>query len=100
MVANHVFCDTDQVYHPTTSPQNHIGTIMERFPNIDVALVKLDEDVEYHNGTYFDAPTAKRLVTSQYDGVKRQDGSFSIHHLLASYHFFGREFGWGSEMTY
>jgi hypothetical protein len=59
MVANHVFCDTDEVYHPTTSPRNHIGTMTERFANIDVALVQLDEHVEYHNRTYFDAPIAR-----------------------------------------
>jgi hypothetical protein len=76
MVANHVFSDTDQVYHPTTSPQYRIGTIKERFPNIDVALVQLDEHVVYHNGIYFDAPIPKKLVTSQYAGVPRQEWFF------------------------
>ena len=76
MVANHVFSDTDQVYHPTTSVENHIGTIVERFPNIDLALVRLDDHIEYHNATYFDAPTPKKFVTSQYDRVKRQGWFF------------------------
>ena len=49
MVANRVFSVTEQVYHPTTLA---IGTIVERFPDIDFALVKLDEHVDYHDVTY------------------------------------------------
>lgn len=59
MVANHAFCDTDEVYHPTTSPRNRIDRIKERFPNIDVALVQLDQHVEYYNATHFDASIAR-----------------------------------------
>jgi hypothetical protein len=72
MVAKLDFCDTDQVYHLSTSPQNQIGTIIERFPTW-MSLVQIEEQIEHHNGTYFDASTGKEiLVTSQYAGVKRQ----------------------------
>jgi hypothetical protein len=73
MVANHVFCDTDDVYHPATSPENHIGKVTHRYPDLDIALVQLNEHVEYSNTTYFDAPIPKKLVTRNYQGIPGQE---------------------------
>ena len=74
MLANHVLLTliVCVILH-TKSAENHRGTIVERFPDIDLALVEVDEHVKYHNFMYFDAPIAKKLVTRQYVGVKRQD---------------------------
>lgn len=76
MVANHVFRDTDDVYHPTASPENHIGKVTHRYPDLDVALVKLDGHVTYNNDTYFDAPIPKKLVTRHYQGTPGQEWFF------------------------
>jgi len=73
MVAEHVFKDTDEVFHPTTKLENRIGTITHRYPALDVALVRLDESVNYLNESYFDAPQCKRLVTSRYEGTAGQE---------------------------
>jgi hypothetical protein len=48
-VANHVFKDTNEVFHPITSQRHHIGVITERFPTVDLALAKLDTGIEYSN---------------------------------------------------
>jgi hypothetical protein len=69
MVANHIFQDTEEVYHPTMSAENHIGTITKRYPALDVALVALDDHVCYTNGTYFDAPVPRKLVSKNYSGM-------------------------------
>lgn len=63
-VANHVFDDTSDVFHPVTLPGCHIGVIKERYPDLDVALVELDEDVAYSNNTYFTADIPRRLTTA------------------------------------
>lgn len=34
MVSNHLFLDTDEVYHPSKSPQNLIGEITHRYPDL------------------------------------------------------------------
>jgi len=49
MVANHVFCDTDNVYHPTKSPQNHNEKATNRYSDLDIALVQLRDHIEYNN---------------------------------------------------
>jgi hypothetical protein len=76
MVANHIFRDTDDVYHPTTSPENHIGKVTHRYPNLDIALVQLDGHVTYNNDTYFDAPMPKKLMTRHYRGTPGQEWFF------------------------
>lgn len=60
-VANHAFLDTNEVYHPHTLPEYHIGRITHRYPKLDIALVKLNDGVGYYNSYYFDAPVPKRL---------------------------------------
>jgi len=76
MVPNHVFSDTDHVYHPTTAPQNLIGKVVQRYTDLDIALVQLHEGIEYKNRSYFDAPVPKKLVTEQYRGIPGQEWFF------------------------
>jgi hypothetical protein len=76
MVAGHVFPDTDNVYHPTTSSENKIGTITHRYRDIDVALFELLEGMKYDNSSYFEAPVAKKLLTRDYDGNPGQEWFF------------------------
>jgi hypothetical protein len=63
-VANHVFDDTSDVFHPVTLPSHHIGVIRDRYPDLDVALVELDEGVDYSNKSYFTADTPRRLTVA------------------------------------
>jgi hypothetical protein len=76
MVVNHVFNDTDDVYHPATAPQNLIGKIVQRYSDLDIALVQLHDDIKYSNRSYFDAPAPKRLVTEEYRGTPGQEWFF------------------------
>src|SRR6202040_21578 len=66
---NLIFQDTEEVYHPTTSAENHIGTMTKRYLALDMALVALDDHVYYTNGTYFDAPVPRKVVSKNYSGT-------------------------------
>ena len=63
-VSNHGFLEADQVFHPTYDG-TRIGDIDERFPHLDVALVKLNPSVRFTNSTYFQAKTPRRLLRSE-----------------------------------
>lgn len=76
IVANHVFKDTNDVYHPTTKVENYIGSITHRYPSLDIALVVLKDNVVYSNASYFDAPVPKQLLTSKYGGIAGQEWFF------------------------
>ena len=79
-------------YHPATLPEYHIGIIRERYPDMDIALVELDEGVVYINLKYFDAPISTKLSCTppeQNKSISLQKcdrhhvGISSIAHLLA-----------------
>ncbi|KAL8777758.1 MAG: hypothetical protein Q9213_007724 [Squamulea squamosa] len=62
-VANHGFLDTNEVRHPNETSRV-IGTITDRYPAIDVALVELNALSEpwATNKTYFEAEPPKKLL--------------------------------------
>jgi hypothetical protein len=53
-----------------------IGRVDERWEHIDVALCELTPDIFFSNKEYFDAPSPKRLVSS--DNVMDEDGWFYV----------------------
>lgn len=62
-VAHHGFSNTREVYHPDPS-KHQLGIIEEVFPELDVALVKLDPSFQtkISNNPYFQAETPRRLA--------------------------------------
>ncbi|KAL6713932.1 hypothetical protein ACLMJK_008426 [Lecanora helva] len=65
-VANHGFLNSNEVYHPSHTKGNMLGTIDDRIEELDVALVKLNPAFEQRtsNNPYFQAETPRRLVGS------------------------------------
>ncbi|EFR03719.1 hypothetical protein MGYG_06716 [Nannizzia gypsea CBS 118893] len=64
-VSNHGFPHSDDVYHPSSSPDGLcIGQITERFMALDVALVQLHPSTSFTNDEYFESQPPKRLVRS------------------------------------
>ena len=63
-VSNHGFLNDEKVFHPS-NVGTQIGKIDERWPSLDIALVKLDRSVEFANDTYFEAKPPKRLLRGQ-----------------------------------
>ena len=64
-VANHGFLHSNDVYHPHAGPGGElIGQIVDRYPELDVALVKLNPShlARFKNDNYFQAEAPKRLV--------------------------------------
>lgn len=66
--ANNGFQDRGDVYHPHPLGRR-IGGIVERRPEWDIALVKLDPSIAFINARYFEAPSVERLT--------------SVHELMA-----------------
>lgn len=64
-VANHGFLGHDEVHHPTDS-DDKVGDIIDRYPEIDVAMVKLTPATSTHflNNVYFKAAPPTRLLDS------------------------------------
>ena len=62
-VANHGFLAGDEVFHPTPDGDK-IGDIVDRYPELDVAMVQLTPAHFSHfsNQTYFQAEPPKRLA--------------------------------------
>lgn len=65
-VANHGFSFSSEVYHPAEEDGNKIGEVVSRYPEIDVALVKLapSEAHKLSNRVYFQAEPPVRLVSA------------------------------------
>ena len=61
-VSDHVFEDTDAVFHPRTSEECRIGTITDRYPELDIAMVKLHDDIQFTNSSYFEAQVPRQLA--------------------------------------
>jgi hypothetical protein len=62
-VANHGFLASDEVFHPTADGDK-IGDIIDRYPELDIAMVQLTPAHFSHfsNQTYFQAEPPKRLA--------------------------------------
>ncbi|KOS42617.1 hypothetical protein ACN38_g6477 [Penicillium nordicum] len=62
-VANHGFLGSQQIYHPTPYGDK-IGDIVERYPELDIAMVQLTPTnfCRYTNQTYFQAQAPRRLA--------------------------------------
>lgn len=64
-VSNHGFPESDEVYHPSTSPEGRcIGQITQRFEALNVALVHLNLSTSFTNAEYFKTKPPKRLLRS------------------------------------
>jgi hypothetical protein len=77
MVADHNFPDTDDIYHPSTNPQNRIAIIKERYRHLDIALAELAPGVRFNNRSHFDAPVPTTFLTSAYRGTRRATWFFT-----------------------
>jgi hypothetical protein len=53
--------DTNEAYHPRTSPEFRIGTVVQRYPDLNIALVKLNDNIQFSNRSYFEAPIPKKI---------------------------------------
>lgn len=62
-VANHGFIGETEVFHPSPNGDK-IGTIVDRYPELDIAMVKLApvSPTRFTNKTYFEAEPPRRLV--------------------------------------
>lgn len=70
-VANHGFLQERDIFHPDVYGTK-IGEVMERYPELDIAMAKLNPSHTFVNESYFQGEPPKRLVTSDEIGA----GSF------------------------
>lgn len=60
-VANDGFRHSEEVYHSTPLGRR-VGQIVERLPEIDIALLSLDPSISFSNARYFQAPAPLRMI--------------------------------------
>ena len=60
-VANHIFPDSSEVYHPWPTGRR-LGHITDRFPVRDLAFALLDPSLSISNDQYFAAPKPSQLI--------------------------------------
>jgi hypothetical protein len=63
-VADHVFNDDGEVWHPDPSG-TLIGKIMHRFPDSDIALVQLEKNIKFDNKTFGNVDNPEGTVPSR-----------------------------------
>ncbi|EGE07707.1 hypothetical protein TEQG_06690 [Trichophyton equinum CBS 127.97] len=56
--------DCQDIYHPDTANGPKIGTVVERWPSLSIAMVDLDSSLRFSNSGYFQAASPKCLVRS------------------------------------
>jgi hypothetical protein len=67
-VADHGFLRDQDIFHPDVDGTK-IGEVTERYPEFDIAMVKLNPSHTFTNGSYFQGEPPKRLVASDEIGV-------------------------------
>ncbi|EZF39809.1 hypothetical protein H112_06136 [Trichophyton rubrum D6] len=52
------------MYHPDTANGSKIGTVIERWPSLSIAMVDLVSSLRFSNSGYFQAASPKCFVRS------------------------------------
>ena len=81
--ALHGFLSDDIVFHPDPIRGRPIGKVVQRFPNVDVGLIRLESGIRYTN-EFFESDeggasgvTPRRFATSQYGDIVEIDNPFN-----------------------
>jgi len=100
--ALHGFLKDGIVFHPDPIKGRQIGKVVQRFPNVDVGLVRLEPGIRYTN-EFFESEgetssvTPRRFAVSEYGDCLKMDNPYSgscaaivvgVNHILenAEYH--------------